>query len=76
MKYGVAMMLSALVLVLQGCALCRPDPLRTAYEEGQISSEEYQARCLERDEALARQSPAHSELLHSRLDNQSRLPPW
>jgi hypothetical protein len=62
-------------LFLQGCAALFDDPLRAAYRAGEISREEYEARCLERYESLARRSAAHSELLHACHANQSKLPP-
>ena len=63
-------------MLLSGCASVFHDPLRNAYEAGEISDDEYQALLAERDEAFARSSPAHSEFLQTRLENQSKLPPW
>jgi hypothetical protein len=76
MKSFTVVQMVVVAVLLTGCASVFQDPLRSAYEAGEISDEEYHALVAERDQAFARNSPAHTEFLHFRLENQSKLPPW
>lgn len=75
MKSLHAITLFACVLLVSGCASMWSDPLRAAYDSGEISKEEYEARELEQEEALARSAPAYWELQYTISENRSSLPP-
>lgn len=73
MKGVRTIVLFGLVTVAAGCASLFQDPLQSAYESGEISSQEYEQLRLERDEALARRAPAHWELQQMFSEHHSKL---
>lgn len=73
MKVVRAIALFGLVMGMAGCASLFEDPLQTAYESGEISSQEYERLRLERDEAMARRAAAHWELQQTFSEHQSKL---
>ena len=74
MKASSAILLFIGALVFTGCTSLFTDPLKVAYEAGEISREEYELGCVERDEALARDSSAHWELQQIISQNRANLP--
>lgn len=74
MNRSCAILLGAAALVLSGCASVLTDPLEVAYAAGEISEADYQAACLQRDEALARDCAAHWELQQTFSQHRAKLP--
>jgi len=73
MKSACAIALVAITLTLAGCASLFTDSLDASYQSGEISKEEYESGCQEREAALALDDPAHWELQQTISENRAKL---
>jgi len=76
MRIIFVILLAGTAVCLSGCSSLFSDPLRTAYESGEISKEEYERRSREQEQSLARSSPAYWQREQTAAQNRAQLNPY